>query len=174
MIKKETKTVKDTINDILLQELKAIIYDHQGSAYIKFVNIAVGIEFLGACLDAFDFMDQRQSKARFDNALKKLFPNRYKNYTQEGSRIYFYTEFRCSFFHQFRPGSKIAITHRHESKREGTKHLEKSNGLLILVLEDFFDDFEKACLSCIKKFDAGKLSSKKLNENYISYISLKD
>lgn len=45
-------SVKESIRTIFVQEMKSVIYDHKGSAYIKFINIAIGIEYLGALLEA--------------------------------------------------------------------------------------------------------------------------
>ncbi|SKC77653.1 hypothetical protein SAMN05660236_3619 [Ohtaekwangia koreensis] len=63
-------TLIETIRSILLGELKSIIYNHNGSAYIKFLNLAIGIEYLGACLDHHPFDKDKESENRFNEALK--------------------------------------------------------------------------------------------------------
>lgn len=45
---------------------------------------------------------------------------------------------------------------------------ENANGALILVLEDLYDDFEKACKKIIWMIENNKLTNKKLDESYIS------
>ncbi len=166
---KQTKlTVEQSIQAIFLNELRSLIYDHHGSAYIKFTNIAIGIEYLGACLDQHAFSDFGESENRFNKALKKLFPKEYKKFALEQSQKYLYREFRCSFLHQLRPGKGIVVSHRDESKREGTTHLkETESGYLVLILEDFFDDFEKACKKLDDLNKKGKLPTKKLGQDYI-------
>lgn len=71
--KVENLTLNESINAILLGELKSVIYNHNGAAYIKFLNLAIGIEYLGACIDNFPFEEEAQSEKRFNGALKKLF-----------------------------------------------------------------------------------------------------
>jgi len=168
-------TLIDTLKTFLIAELKSIIYDHKGSAYMKFLNLAIGIEYLGACLDQHPFGKDKESETRFNDALKKLFDKRYSKYAKKGSDIYFYEEFRCPFVHQLRPGEKILLTHRIESQIEGTSHLTPvKSGELVLVLEDFFDDFEKAANVLIRQFEEGKITNKKGNKGFIKLVPIKD
>jgi hypothetical protein len=161
-------SVKQSVDLILLKELHSLVYHHKGSAYIKFINIAIGIEFLGACLDQHPFAEFGESENRFNKALKKLFPTNYRRFANEQSENYFFREFRGPFIHQLRPGKNIVVTHRDESAIEGTKHLVKTeSGFLVLVLEDFFDDFEKACKNLLKLNEKGKLPTKKIDQEYI-------
>jgi hypothetical protein len=170
-----TLSVRESIETIFLRELKSIIYDHKDSAYIKFINLAIGIEYLGACLDSHDFVKEGESKGRFDNALKKLFHKKYHKFSKSDNQFYLYEKFRCPFVHQLRPGKNVVVTHREESKREGTTHLEfTKSGLLVLVLEDFFDDFATACNNLFKLEEKNKLPSKKLGDNYIKLTSIKN
>ncbi len=168
-------SARESIRTIFVQEMKSVIYDHKGSAYIKFINIAIGIEYLGAFLDNHDFTKERESQKRFDNALRKLFPKKYLKFSKSDNEFYLYENFRCPFVHQLRPGKKVVVTHRDESKREGTTHLEPTKrGLLVLVLEDFFDDFEIACNRLFQLEEKNKLPSKKLEQDYIRLISIRD
>ena len=168
-------TLIETIRSILLGELKSVIYNHNGSAYIKFLNLAIGIEYLGTCLDHHPFDKDKESENRFNEALKKLFDKKYLKYAKKGSNIYFFEDFRCPFVHQLRPGKKIVLTHRDESKREGTKHLAPlETGELVLVLEDFFDDFEDAAKRLIRQFEDGTITTKKGDTGFIKLISIKN
>jgi hypothetical protein len=65
-------TLIDTISNILIGELKSIVYNHQGAAYSKFLNIAISIEYLGACLDHHPFDKPKESENRFNEALETL------------------------------------------------------------------------------------------------------
>lgn len=166
-------TLVDTIRRILIEEIKAIIYGHKGSAYVKFLNLAIGIEYLGACLDHHSFEKDKESETRFNDAIKKLFDKRYKKYAKKSADIYFYEEFRCPFVHQLRPGRKIVLTTREESIAEGTSHLGVlKSGQLVLVLEDFFDDFESAANKLISQFESGKITNKKGEKHFISIVPL--
>ncbi|MBK7182139.1 MAG: hypothetical protein IPI30_10790 [Saprospiraceae bacterium] len=162
----------NTIEKVLIQEIRSIVYDHKGPAYVKFVLLAVGIEFLGACVDESPF-DKKNSEKRFNSALMKLFKNIYHKYAKKNSNVYFYEQFRCSFVHQFKPGPDIVITHREESKREGTTHLMNiSNGQLVIVLEDFYDDFENACKKFIRYSNEGKITNKKPEMDFLSLTNV--
>ena len=166
-------TLIDTVNKILIEELKSIIYDHKGSAYTKFLNLAISVEYIGACLDNHEFDKPKESEKRFNDAFKKLFDKKYHKYAKKSSDIYFFEEFRCPFVHQLRPGKKIVLTHREESIREGTTHLGSiESGQLVLVLEDFFDDLEAAAKGLINQFEKGTLTNKKGEKHFISIIPL--
>jgi hypothetical protein len=170
-----TLTLTDTVNSILLGELKSIIYTHKGSAYIKFLNIAICIEYLGACLDHHPFDKEGESETRFNDALKDLFDKKYNKYAKAGSDVYLYEDFRCRFVHQLRPSKKIVLTHREESKVEGTTHLKPiKDGRLVLVLEDLFDDFEKAAKKLIYKFRTRKITNNKGDKDFIEVVSIRD
>jgi len=168
-------TVIDTINSILLGELKSIVYNHKGSAYIKFLNIAIGIEYLGACFDHHPFTKDKESETRFNDALKKLFNKKYNKFAKKGSEVYLYEDFRCAFVHQLRPSKTIVLTHRDESKRERTKHLVPiKSGQLVLVLEDLYDDLEKAAKKLVAQFKSGKITNKKGDKHFIEVTSIRE
>ena len=81
-------TVKEFINQVFLNEYKRII--DQGFYYISFALIALGIEYLGACLDSHDFDEEGLSKARFTSAINELFPQRYHEHAEA-----LYKDVRC-------------------------------------------------------------------------------
>jgi hypothetical protein len=54
------------------------------------------------------------------------------------------------------PGKGIGLSHRAESKEYQTTHLTMHGDTLLLVIEDLYDDFEKACqLILAKGFPVG-------------------
>lgn len=175
--------VPDTIKNVVLGELRSIIFDCKGNNYMKFTMIAIGIEFLGACLDDFPFnkaeilkpeLKVKISQSRFDNALKKLFDKKYLKHAKESANVYLYRDFRCGFVHQLRPLGNLVVTHREESIREGTKHLQNINkGPLVLVLEDLFEDFECASNKLLRDFDK-KITNKKSDMKYLTYTNIQN
>ncbi len=168
-------STEESVDSIFLREMKEIIYGYKGASYIKFLNLAVGIEYLGACLDQHEFNSEGHSEDRFNNALKKLFPKKYKKHANSNADVYLYEKFRCAFIHQLRPGNNIVVTHRDESNREGTTHLKSSeSGYFVLILEDFFDDFEQACNKLYRLKENGKLPTNKMSQDYIMYINIKE
>ena len=125
--------VKGFINQVFLNEYRRLIYDY-GFHYISFSLIALGIELLGACLDEHDFGERGQSSLRFRRAIEELFPPEYQRFNSGDYDLC--TNLRNGFAHQFRPGSMVSLTHRDESIREGTQHLQIHDGKLILISEN--------------------------------------
>ncbi len=160
-----------TIHAIILTEIKTIIYsaDTKAAPYVKFVLIANTIEFLGSILDPHPFLQNGESENRFNAALIKYFPKKYSSFAKAGSDVYLYQDFRCGMIHQLRPSPKIILSERHKGdihlgfNKEGTKRF--------LVLEDFYDDLEKAAKACISSIQKGKIPDKPKSE--IPYLMVK-
>jgi hypothetical protein len=158
---------RKALESILLGELKQIIYT-ENAPYIKFVLLMTSIEYLGASFDTFPYNETGHSEDRFNNALKKLFPNKYNEFANQSNDFYFYDNLRCGLVHQFRPMiPEILLTTRNEAKKDGNLHLEKKDGNIYLILEDFYDDLETAVNNLIKMSKNGKTPSRKLDNDFI-------
>ena len=164
-------SVKEFIEIVLMRDIRRMVYECK-LHYLSFSVISQGIEFLGACLDELKWDDPDQSEKRFNKALKKLFQNKYQRHSTRANEQYLYKGLRCGLIHMMRPQNKVFLTHREESKRDGTSHLKKHNDKLILVLEDFYDDFERACKDVIAKIDAGKITNKKVQKSYLRILDM--
>lgn len=149
-------TSKNIIEEVILREIKTIVYskDCASAPYSKFILIATAIEFLGACADTFEFTTEKISEDRFNKGLS-YFNKKYHRYTKNSSDIYLYEGFRCGLVHQLRPTSKVGLSER----GKGHKNLEitKDTHKLILVLEDFYDDLEKAAKNFLKLAQEGRI-----------------
>lgn len=156
--------VKEFIEQVYIKELGEVVYKHKYH-YLSFSLICMGIEFIGACIcDDYDFKEKGLSEKRFKGAILNLFSlKRYKGMDKD-----FYSSLRCSLLHYSSPGIKFGLTHREESKKEKTKHLKMKNGKIILVCEDLYDDFKKACEKVIEKIDKEKIESKKVYKDFLS------
>lgn len=159
------------INDLLIGEIGRLVNDCK-SHYFAFSLISQGIELLGACFDNHDFEAKRMSEKRFKKAINELFVplnSLYGTYNQDESAFCLYKNLRCSLIHQVRPG-KIGLTHRKESVRETTKHLQISKiekqKYLIIVIEELYNDFKCACEEVIRRIRNGQLSSPKLKKDF--------
>lgn len=155
------------IEEVILREIKEIVYskDCKTAPYVKFIVIATAIEFLGACGDPHEFNTDQQSENRFNNGLK-YFPKKYIPFSKKDSKVYLYEDFRCHMIHQLRPSTKISLTER----GRGYTHLDENieSGKTILILEDLYDDLEKAAKKFIKKSQTGKVANnKKINDDYV-------
>jgi len=45
-------------------------------------------------------------------------------------------------------------------------HLQQINEKLVFVVEDFYEDFKKACKRLLEAMDKGMVTEKKMNERY--------
>lgn len=168
----QTLTLISSIEAIILTELKNIIYRYKGSPYIKFLLLVNSVEFLGSCLDEHEITKTKESEERFNKALKKLFDKKYHKYANKNSNPYFFSDLRCGMIHQLRPLNHIAFTTREESEEDGNEHLKSnSDGHFILVLEDFYDDLEKATNKLIRDMKSGKITHKKGEKGFLDITS---
>jgi hypothetical protein len=154
-------TTKEFINQVFLNEYERIV--RQEFYYISFALVGTGIEFLGACLDPYDLSQNSLSRARFTNAVETLFAERYHQHSK-----LLYESCRCGFAHQMRPGPRLWLTHREESRREGTEHLGPFKGGTVLVAEDFYSDFRTACTRVVEMIDKGVLSHSKASGRFLT------
>jgi hypothetical protein len=158
---------EESIKRILLSELKEIVYFDK-APYIKFVLIVNSIEYLGASFDSYPYSESGHSETRFNDALKKLFSNRYEKFSKSDSDFYFYEDLRCGLVHQFRPKkSQIHLTTRQDAVRNKFEHLQEIEGEIYIVLEDLYDDLEKAALRLINLSSKGKVPSNKLSLDFL-------
>lgn len=161
---------EEFIDIVLIRDIGRVI--EAGCAYLAFGLIAQGIETLGAILDEKEIHDNDKglSESRFRNAVQKLFNwqgSSYPKYVAEGSEYDLYKSLRCGMAHVLRPAGKVAFTTKKESQEDGTKHLviAEKTGQLVLVIEDFYADFVKACKKC--KSNIPKKSHSKLKNDYL-------
>ncbi|MGD0915826.1 MAG: hypothetical protein ABSB22_05155 [Thermodesulfobacteriota bacterium] len=159
--------ISDFIRRVLIDEFKEIQQDARHH-YVSFGLICQGIEFLGACLDSDAFSNKGLSAPRFRRAIGDLFPTSYHRYNQgSGKPFDLYENLRCSLFHVILPGSRLELIRRSEEPTFNGHHLEvkEIGGInrLVLVLEDLFDDYEKACEEIIARITDGRLSGWKFS-----------
>jgi hypothetical protein len=161
--------ILDFIQNILIDEFKKIQQD-EGHHYISFSLICQGIEFLGACLDSEPFSAKGLSAPRFRRAIYDLFPTSYREFNQ-GSRRPFdlYENLHCSLHHVILPESPLELIQRSEKAIFHANHLEvkEIRGIyrLVLVSEDLFEDYERACQEIIARMSDGRLKGWKLMGN---------
>jgi hypothetical protein len=153
--------ILDFIQKVLIDEFKTIQQD-EGHYYISFSLICQGIEFLGACLDLEPFSAKGLSAPRFRKAIDDLFPTSYHQFNQgTGKPLDLYDIFRCSLVHVILPGSRLELIRRAEKAKFNVNHLEvkeiRGINKVVLVSEDLFEDYEKACGEVIARIRDGRL-----------------
>lgn len=162
------------ISDIICDQLKRLIYEKNISPYLKFLTLPQYIEFLGACTDEKDFIDEKESKNRFNKIMRTYFKNENKKYLTYSngnhSKWDLYKDFRCGVIHQLRPVNKVVFTTRSEAKLAENTHLEldkESNEMLVLILEDIYDDIEKVAKHIINEYKTNQFT-KKTNDKWLA------
>jgi hypothetical protein len=154
--------ILDFIQKVLIDEFKEIQQD-EGHPYISFSLICQGIEFLGACLDSEPFSAKGLSAPRFRRAIYDLFPRSYHKFNQgSGKPFDLYENLRCGLIHVILPGSRLELIQRTEKAKFSANHLEvkEIRGIdrLVLVSEDLFEDYERACQEIIARISDSRLS----------------
>lgn len=129
------------------QFIKGVFVDELGklkdtNPYIAFAIMAIGIEFLGKCLDkeTQNWNISGKSKIHFElavNSLKSL--EIYRKYIKSHD---LWDSLRNGFAHSFVPKYKLSLS----SKDEAPHFYLKNGGLTVnLRCEDFYKDFRNAC-----------------------------
>jgi hypothetical protein len=158
--------VKEFIQGPLIQEIEDMtMKDGEPThPYLGFQLISSSIEFLGACLDSYDWASSGLSEKRFRLAIDKLFSSKYKKYNKKSNKFDLYSNLRCSLVHASRPGNFIGLSER----KWGCNGLLEDNKMLKICFEDFLSDFKDACNKLINFIDNRSISGDKVYCHIIS------
>jgi hypothetical protein len=141
---------KEFIEVVLINETGAIHIDYP---YISFGIMAVGIEFLGKCLNSSEDW-HKSNKNDIENAINTLDSlKKYRPYLKSHKLA---DSLRNGMLHSFVPKPNISL-----SSKEQAQNLYERNGILNLKCEDFYQDFKNACEEVItmQKFPSRKMDS---------------
>lgn len=159
------------IRAVFLNDLRKMVYD-ANLHYLGFGNIAVGVEFIGACFDEHPFHQEGLSRPRFDQGIQRLarIDPRYQQYNQASSPYFLYKFLRCGMAHVMRPHGPVLFSSREHWTGRTKMHLCEVNNRLLLVCEDFYDHFAQSCEELIRELPSMTIS--KLAEPYLFVRSL--
>ena len=160
MKSKNELAAKDFIQKVFIEEIGKMI--DQGFYQFSFVLMSQALETLGSFLDSKPLKAKDQSKLRFSHAINRLMPNKYSKFNDKHA---FYDQLRASLAHTFTTSRQIILTSKSNIEL-GKKHLENSDNKLVLVVEDFYSDFKKACSRLFEGMDRGIISEKKINTDF--------
>ncbi len=137
-------TPKEFIQQVFINELDKI---KSTNPYISFAIMAIGIEFLGKCLDydAKHWNVPRKSKDNFEYAINRL--DSLSAYRPFLTSHKLWDSLRNGFAHSFVPKYPLTL-----SSKDETAHLVlhgNNNNRLNLKCEDFYNDFKKACIKVV-------------------------
>lgn len=153
-------SAKDFIKKVFIEETGRLI--ETGFYHFAFVIMAQGLETLGSFLDNKPLKAREQSKLRFSHAINRLMP---KHYADFNNNHILYDQLRASLAHTFTVSRKVFLTSKSNSEF-AKKHLCEHDGKLVLLAEDFYEDFKKACIRLIDGMDKGKVAEKKINSDF--------
>jgi hypothetical protein len=147
-----TMKPKEFIDAVLINEVGAI---HLQYPYISFAMMAIGIEFLGKCLNNYeDWNESGHSKEDFELAINSL--NAFDKYRPLLTSHNLWTSLRNGFLHSFVPKNTLTL-----SSKDETAHLVAVTPIKInLRCEDFYKDFKGACQEVIAmtSFQSNKMN----------------
>jgi hypothetical protein len=154
------------IKSVLIDELGSMLPTENsvGYPYQLFILISIGIEFLGACEDQYDWDDRRKNKDRFLAGLN-LFDPKYYPFSE-----FLYKKLRCGMAHIFAP---IYGLHLGENRHNTINLLGYKTGEEItelhLNIHDFYRDFKNACQKAIDKIANNEYGSEsKVYQRFLS------
>lgn len=158
---------KEFIEQVLIREIGELHEDHP---YIAFAIMAIGIEFLGKCLNEFDdWNESRRSRKDFELAIDEL--DSFKNYRPLLSSHNLWDSLRNGFAHSFVPKKTLSLSSKDEAMHFSTIYHNKIN----LKCEDFYNDFRNACEEVINMvaFQNNKMNKSLLeipsSDDYIAF-----
>lgn len=136
----KTKPQEDYIRKYLIDEMADIVKNHQELSWVLMV---AGIELLGRCIDSSkDSIEDENNNQDYFRAGLKLFKDEYQKYNTDDKNPHdLWKKLRCGLGHLTFPKGDIIIS---EKVNRG-KNLDIVNGKLVLVAEDFYEDFKTAC-----------------------------
>lgn len=168
-----TQDVPQFIRTIFLQEMSTII-NSEGAAYLKFLILIQGLEFLGACWDEDKFEKRGLSEKRF-NAGMNLLGEKYSKFIHSNNPQNFYFHFRNPMIHQFKHDqSKITLATENSIWYKELHLTTNENGQLYVVLEPFYRDIKGAAERLIGDIQSGKLAVSKLRDPYLTLHTIKE
>jgi hypothetical protein len=152
--------IDEFIRKTFLEEYQCIVYNHP---YIGCILIVHGIELLGRCLDNdhdFDHHSSNCVQENFKRAMKE-FPTEYKAITTKQWGVHIRNGFAHSMI--MKPTSPIVLTRRQPTSH---KHLDLYQGKRLIIVEDFYEHFCKACENVTIKMKL--MTHEKFNREFLN------
>ena len=172
-ITKRTQGVLEFVEVLFLDEMEQIVR-HEGAAFLKFLILLQGIEFLGSCYDSLPFAERGQSEIRFNRGLGRL-GHKYIKYTERGHHQYFYDFFRSPMIHQFKHDQrKITLATENSVWYEEVHLTLNPEGRVYVVLERFYEDIRRAAMDLIEQVKSGELKIDKLKDPYLTITTIEE
>lgn len=111
--------------------------------YISFAILAIGIEFLGKCLNTNENdWNKGRSDLNFKKAINELVA--FEEYRDKLDKYELHDSLRNGFAHSFVPKGTISL-----SSKDEDENFKVTDGKLNLRCENLYKDFKNACIEVI-------------------------
>ena len=129
---------------------------------MQFVLMGQAIEVLGGFLDTKPMKAKGQSLKRFANGVNRLLRGKYRVLNDN---YLLYDKLRNQMTHTFIPGGDLLLLANQDESGK-YRHLEYTDGKLVLVGEVFYEDICKACFRLVELLKTGKVKPKNIAFEY--------
>lgn len=141
-------TVKEFINKYFIEEVGSFVDEHP---FVSFALMAIGVEFLGKCLNTNDWDDKNEKSGKtFDSAIQQF--DSLKKYSAIPD---LYHSLHCGLAHRLMVKGHVILSPDH-------------NNIIgpdfIIGCKEFYDDFKQACQDAVDNKNG--IIKKNLNEEY--------
>lgn len=158
--KEQIERIETFLDEVIVKELGKL--QEMELSYMPFVCMGQAIEVLGGFLDNKPMKVKGQSAKRFSNGVNRLFGGRYRLLNDN---YFLYDKLRNQMTHTFIPGNDLILFAKADSG--GThRHLDYSNGQLVLVAEVFYRDICTACERLKEYLKSGRIKPKNIAFEY--------
>lgn len=154
--REQIKLIEQFLEEVIIRELGKL--QQANLSYMQFVLMGQTIEVLGGFLDNKPMKAKGQSSKRFSNGVSRLFGGRYRLLNDN---YFLYDKLRNQMTHTFIPGGDLLLLSSRDTQGE-LRHLEYSDGKLVLIGETFYEDICKACYRLIGLLKEGKIKPKNI------------
>ncbi len=158
--KEQIRRIELFLEEIIFGELGKL--QKAGLSYMQFVLMGQAIEVLGSFLDHKPMKANRQSSIRFANGINRLFGGRYRLLNDN---FLLYDKLRNQMTHTFIPSRDILLLPTADASGV-YRHLDYTEGRLVLVADVFYEDICLACKHLITLLREGKVKPKNIVFEY--------
>ena len=154
--REQIEHIERFLKEVVVNEIGKL--QGMGLTYIHFVVMGQAVEVLGGFLDNKPLKARGQSHRRFSLSVNKLFGGRYRLLNEN---LYLYDKLRNQMVHSFLPSGDLLLLNRGDNVN-GYKHLDKVDGRVVLIAEDFCEDIYRAVDRLLEALRDGRLKPKNI------------
>lgn len=150
----QIRQIEQFLKEVIIRELGEL--QKVELSYMQFILMGQTIEVLGGFLDNKPVKAKGQSAKRFNQAVNRLFGGKYRVLN---SNYVLYDKLRNQMVHAFIAGGDLLLL-PHQDGEGKYRHLEYSEGKLVLIADVFYQDICRACFRLLDLLKEGKIKPK--------------